>query len=112
QNVLYADGHVQFQNNPFVGIDRDNIYTFGTTDPEVKSLGIVGSPTGPKDSVLLPVAPLRNRTSGMTNGTLIIVTSALAAIAAIVLLFYIRRLALTARASSKTSVPHGPIGMP
>jgi len=40
------------------------------------------------------------------------VTSALALIAVIGLLLYIRRLTRTARAGSKTSVPPGPIGMP
>ena len=27
QNVLYADGHVNFENGPNVGIEQDNIYT-------------------------------------------------------------------------------------
>lgn len=27
QNVLYADGHADFERHPFVGVDRDNIYT-------------------------------------------------------------------------------------
>jgi len=27
QNVLYADGHIEFANNVFVGIGRDNIFT-------------------------------------------------------------------------------------
>lgn len=26
QNVLYGDGHVEFQSNPFVGVQRDNIF--------------------------------------------------------------------------------------
>jgi prepilin-type processing-associated H-X9-DG protein len=56
QNVLYADGHVEFQNNGFVGINKDNIYTYGVTEPQVKSIGIVGPPTNLNDSVLLPVS--------------------------------------------------------
>ncbi len=57
QNVLYADGHVEFQNNPFVGTNRDNIYTRGgitfqgldnTMQNLVESAYAVG------DSVLLP----------------------------------------------------------
>jgi len=53
QNVLYGDGHVDFQNNPFVGSSRDNIYTrggvtFGTTQD------LVGAPYTANDSVLLP----------------------------------------------------------
>jgi prepilin-type N-terminal cleavage/methylation domain-containing protein/prepilin-type processing-associated H-X9-DG protein len=27
QNVLYGDGHVEFQNSPLCGVNRDNIYT-------------------------------------------------------------------------------------
>jgi len=27
QNILFADGHVEFDNNPFQGINLDNIYT-------------------------------------------------------------------------------------
>ena len=55
QNVLYGDGHVEFQNTPFVGISKDNIYTTQTdvdvptddTDPTV--------PLSANDSVLLPI---------------------------------------------------------
>jgi len=52
QNVLYNDGHVEFVNNPFVGIIRDNIY--------VRSNGLsfganlVDSPFNDNDSLLLP----------------------------------------------------------
>jgi len=52
QNVLYMDGHVEFQNNPFVGVIRDNIY--------VRSNGLSfganvnDSPFNGNDSVLLP----------------------------------------------------------
>ena len=58
QNVLYGDGHVDFVQNPFVGVMRDNIYTVsGSTEPREKmttSKTVVGSPTGAHDSVLLP----------------------------------------------------------
>jgi prepilin-type processing-associated H-X9-DG protein len=62
QNVLFGDGHVEFQNNPFCGMHRDNIYTFGDSgeDPNTHAalptggLGVWGSPVGPADSVLLP----------------------------------------------------------
>ena len=30
QNVLYGDGHVEFQQNPFVGVQRDNIFSART----------------------------------------------------------------------------------
>ena len=47
QNILYGDGHVSFENNPFSGISRDNIYT--TRDGKV-----VASPADMEDSILLP----------------------------------------------------------
>src|SRR6185295_12353651 len=47
QNILYGDGHVSFESNPFVGVNRDNIYTTGD--------GRIGaSPVDVNDSVLLP----------------------------------------------------------
>jgi len=49
QNVLYGDGHVEFQNNPFVGVARDNIYT------RVTGNSLLGSPLDANDSQLLPV---------------------------------------------------------
>jgi prepilin-type processing-associated H-X9-DG protein len=48
QNVLYGDGHVEFQNNPFSGTQRDNIYTAN------KKGG--SSPLDTTDSILLPAA--------------------------------------------------------
>jgi prepilin-type processing-associated H-X9-DG protein len=52
QNALFSDGHVEFDPNPFWGVNRDNIYTFGVGD----GAGIIGSPVGPDDSILLPTA--------------------------------------------------------
>jgi prepilin-type processing-associated H-X9-DG protein len=59
QNVLYADGHVSFEDNPFCGVKRDNIYTVsGSADGSVTtSKTIVGAPAWDGDAVLLP--PLR-----------------------------------------------------
>jgi prepilin-type processing-associated H-X9-DG protein len=55
QNVLYADGHVEFQQNPFVGIDRDNVFTARTGEkPDPKTELIVAWPYDGKDSILLP----------------------------------------------------------
>jgi hypothetical protein len=54
QNVLYGDGHIVFESTPFAGVNQDNIYTFGK--PGDKSHGVVGSTTGPDDSILLPTA--------------------------------------------------------
>jgi hypothetical protein len=58
QNVLSADGHVEFQQNPFFGVRRDNIYTISggdDGDPPTSSQ-ITGAPRWAGDSVLLPVA--------------------------------------------------------
>ncbi len=54
QNVLYGDGHVDFQSNPFVGVERDNIYTRRSRQSWFASDGVVASPLDAKDSVLLP----------------------------------------------------------
>jgi prepilin-type N-terminal cleavage/methylation domain-containing protein/prepilin-type processing-associated H-X9-DG protein len=54
QNVLYGDGHVEFQNNPFCGTNRDNIYTRGGPIWGTTGQDLVGSPYVANDSVLLP----------------------------------------------------------
>jgi prepilin-type N-terminal cleavage/methylation domain-containing protein/prepilin-type processing-associated H-X9-DG protein len=56
QNVLYGDGHAEFQQNPFCGSKRDNIYTVsGSTDGSITtSRTVIGSPKWAGDSVLLP----------------------------------------------------------
>jgi len=51
QNVLYGDGHVTYELNPFCGINRDNIYT----SQNALRPNLLASPAGPDDSVLLPV---------------------------------------------------------
>jgi prepilin-type N-terminal cleavage/methylation domain-containing protein len=57
ENVLFGDGHVEFTNNPFVGINKDCIYTqsdivAGTGTGNNGS--IWASPSSANDSVLLP----------------------------------------------------------
>jgi prepilin-type processing-associated H-X9-DG protein len=47
QNILYGDGHVAWESNPFVGVNRDHIYT--TADGK-----IAASPVDANDSILLP----------------------------------------------------------
>ena len=47
QNILYGDGHVAWESNPFVGVNRDNIYT--TADKKIGA-----SPVDGNDSILLP----------------------------------------------------------
>lgn len=60
QNVLYADGHVEWQTTTFVGTQMDNIYVFGPSPVTAHSfqknmpIGIVGSPIDANDSILLP----------------------------------------------------------
>jgi prepilin-type processing-associated H-X9-DG protein len=56
QNVLFGDGHVEILHTPFVGVRRDNIYTFGKSGATSGGEGIVGSPIEAGDTVLLPVA--------------------------------------------------------
>jgi prepilin-type processing-associated H-X9-DG protein len=56
QNFLFADGHVEFNQHPFVGIDKDNVYTYGKTTETSGGEGIIGSPSSDKDSILLPTA--------------------------------------------------------
>ncbi len=56
QNVLFGDGHVEFLQNPFVGVQRDNIYTRALgvgqqSDTWAKTM--VGSRDA-NDSVLMP----------------------------------------------------------
>jgi prepilin-type N-terminal cleavage/methylation domain-containing protein/prepilin-type processing-associated H-X9-DG protein len=53
QNVLFGDGHVEFDQNPFVGVQRDNIYTPYTT-PGVSVPNLLSSPGDANDSILLP----------------------------------------------------------
>jgi prepilin-type processing-associated H-X9-DG protein len=56
QNILYGDGHVAWESSPFVGVERDNVYTYGDSGTKSGGTGIVGSAVGPNDSVLLPTA--------------------------------------------------------
>jgi len=51
QNVLYADGRVEFEATPFAGIDRDNIYTS-------RNNKTLDSPQDGADSILLPAEPI------------------------------------------------------
>jgi prepilin-type processing-associated H-X9-DG protein len=56
QNVLYADGHVEFQQSVNVGYQTDNIYTCipqGTTQYNIAGT-FSGGPGGAYDSVLYP----------------------------------------------------------
>lgn len=56
QNVLYGDGHVDFQQNPFVGVQRDNIYVrrSASTGFAAASGNVNQLPYDANDSILLP----------------------------------------------------------
>jgi prepilin-type processing-associated H-X9-DG protein len=60
QNILYGDGHVEFQQTPFCGVEQDNVYgvgrrtAIGKIDPI--AIAIIGPPGHKDDSVLLPTA--------------------------------------------------------
>jgi prepilin-type N-terminal cleavage/methylation domain-containing protein/prepilin-type processing-associated H-X9-DG protein len=55
QNVLYGDGHVNFEQNPFVGVQRDNIYTVKSGSTAFSGTTFLSSPFDGNDSILLPV---------------------------------------------------------
>lgn len=58
QNVLFGDGHVEFVQNPFVGVQRDNIYTRSVASPAGASDPTWANSTkgsrDANDSVLMP----------------------------------------------------------
>jgi prepilin-type N-terminal cleavage/methylation domain-containing protein/prepilin-type processing-associated H-X9-DG protein len=61
QNILYGDGHVAWESNPFVGVNRDNIYTAASnsTGGQYASGSYEGGnmgfgPFDSNDSILLP----------------------------------------------------------
>ena len=59
QNVLYGDRHVAFERTVFVGMQQDNIYTFGPSgaaNPASGGDGVLGPPSAATDTVLLPTA--------------------------------------------------------
>jgi prepilin-type N-terminal cleavage/methylation domain-containing protein len=63
QNLMYGDGHVNFEANPFQGAKRDCVYTYSTADNITTSQQepTIGSATNSTpgwgmDSVLIPTA--------------------------------------------------------
>jgi prepilin-type N-terminal cleavage/methylation domain-containing protein/prepilin-type processing-associated H-X9-DG protein len=54
QNVLYGDGHVSFEQNPFVGVQRDNIFTTKLNSTSFTGGLVLQSPFDGNDSILLP----------------------------------------------------------
>jgi hypothetical protein len=61
QNVLFLDSHVEFMKRSFVGVDNDNIYTFGSGPDKARGTPpVLGSqPATPGDSMLVndPAVP-------------------------------------------------------
>jgi len=60
QNVLYGDGHVEWQQNPFVGVQRDNIFTAVTqvtNGNPTDSITLTLTPYDANDSILVPADP-------------------------------------------------------
>jgi len=61
ENVLYGDGHVEFQQNPFVGVQRDNIFTARTSTLTTQQATgnttavLLASPYDANDSILIPM---------------------------------------------------------
>ena len=55
QNILYGDGHVAWESNPFVGVNRDNIYTCNSSSTGQSTANPVnGTPFDANDSCLYP----------------------------------------------------------
>jgi len=54
ENILFGDGHVDFDNNPFSGTARDNVYTRGGALFGAAGQDLANSPYVANDSVLLP----------------------------------------------------------
>jgi prepilin-type N-terminal cleavage/methylation domain-containing protein/prepilin-type processing-associated H-X9-DG protein len=54
QNILYGDGHVAWESNPFVGIARDNIFTANATSTSQNTTNIGIGSYDANDNILLP----------------------------------------------------------
>jgi len=66
QNVLFGDGHVEFLQNPFVGVQRDNIFTRSTSTPGQSDATWGNTLKGSRDandSVLLPTDSFNSSTA-------------------------------------------------
>jgi prepilin-type N-terminal cleavage/methylation domain-containing protein len=55
ENILYGDGHVSFEQNPFAGVNADNIYTTKLNSGSVTGGSVVAPPYDGNDSILLPL---------------------------------------------------------
>jgi prepilin-type N-terminal cleavage/methylation domain-containing protein/prepilin-type processing-associated H-X9-DG protein len=55
QNILFGDGHVSFEQNPFVGVQRDHIFTTKNASTAFTGGPVQQSPFDGNDSILLPI---------------------------------------------------------
>ncbi|HSI32014.1 MAG: hypothetical protein ACAI43_10585 [Phycisphaerae bacterium] len=69
QSVAFGDGHVEWAQTPFVGMNKDNIYTVssGRTDGGTSAV-IEGNPSWAGDTVLLPVMVVDSSAGGAAGG--------------------------------------------
>jgi len=62
EEVLFGDGHVDWETNPFCGYQQDNIYTRGGWPLSSATITVTGvladSPSTANDSVLLPTSSI------------------------------------------------------
>ncbi|HYE20222.1 MAG TPA: hypothetical protein VEA69_17370 [Tepidisphaeraceae bacterium] len=70
QSVGFGDGHVEWAQTPFVGMNKDNIYTVssGRVDGGTSAV-IEGNPSWAGDTVLLPVMVVDSSAGGAAGGT-------------------------------------------
>jgi prepilin-type N-terminal cleavage/methylation domain-containing protein/prepilin-type processing-associated H-X9-DG protein len=54
QNILYGDGHVAWESNPFVGVNRDNIFTAANSSTGGQFSSMNMGPYDANDSALFP----------------------------------------------------------
>jgi prepilin-type processing-associated H-X9-DG protein len=109
QNVLYADGHVDWSGTVFCGAPRpvlnaprDNIYAYGAdTNVTTPSAGFRGAPQDQFDSVIMPTfdigtqpgsipAPNMALAGGLGATRVVVVICATVLILAVVVLFLVR----------------------
>ena len=60
QNIVYADGHVEFAETPFAGVQRNNIFTVNSAELKHRNGPAVirGTPSDANDAVMLPAEKL------------------------------------------------------
>jgi prepilin-type N-terminal cleavage/methylation domain-containing protein len=54
EEILYGDGHVSFEQNPFAGTNQDNIYTTKASSTVLSGGSVIAPPYDGNDSILLP----------------------------------------------------------